>query len=121
MFQVKIIDWFSAGHCLRGYRGECEKIHGHNFKVELVVEGENLNSIGLLIDFKELKQILKNTLSELDHSMLNEHPFFSKNNPSSENLAKYIFENLKNKLPKGLKLAQTWVWESEKAGAGYQP
>ena len=119
MWQVKVIDWFSAGHQLRGYQGKCEALHGHNFRVEVVVEGEELDSCGLLIDFKELKKILGEVLAELDHSHLNQLPAFEQENPSSENLAKYIFEKLNALLPSGIKLKEVWVWESEKAGAGY--
>ncbi len=119
MWQIKIIDWFSAGHQLRGYQGRCEALHGHNFRVEVVVEGEELDKCGLLIDFKELKKFLSQILEELDHTHLNQLPPFEQENPSSENLAKYIFEKLSALLPSMVNLKEVWVWESEKAGAGY--
>lgn len=120
MYRLKITDWFSAGHQLKGYQGECEELHGHNFKVELIVAGRKLNSIGLLVDFKELKKLLSQVLEELDHKVLNHLPSFRKSNPSSENIARYISEKISSRLPKGVKLIEVWVWESESAGASYQ-
>jgi len=121
MWRIKVIDWFSAGHQLRGYQGKCEALHGHNFRVEVVVEGDKLDEVGLLIDFKRLKRLLVEILGELDHTFLNELEAFSQQNPSSELIAKYIYEKLAERIPEGVRLKEVWVFESEKAGAGYSP
>jgi len=121
MFKLKVQDYFSSAHYLKDYKGPCEKIHGHNWKVELVVEGSELNSTDILIDFSILKNILKEVLSELDHKLLNEIPYFKNTNPSSERLAEYIFKKVKEKLssyPK-VKVKEVTVFETEKAGVTY--
>ncbi len=121
MFEITIEDNFSSAHYLRNYNGACENLHGHNWKVIVTVEGEKLDETGLLIDFKELKKILKHILQELDHKLLNDIPFFQKNNPSSENIARYIFENLKKALKQKseLKVKKVTVFENEKTSASY--
>ena len=119
MYHLKITDSFSAAHQLKGYRGKCEKLHGHNFKVEIIVKGEKLDKTGLLIDFKKLKKILNQTLETLDHQLLNQIPEFKKNNPSSENIAKYIFNKISPKLPENVTLYQVSVFESDTASASY--
>jgi len=118
-FEIKIIRYFSAAHSLRGYKGKCEELHGHNWKVEVLVSSPKLNSLGMVLDFKELKDKLNKVLSLLDHRYLNEIDFFKKFNPTSENIARYIFENLKkNNL--NVKLEAVTVWESEDASATYK-
>ena len=120
MFELTVRDEFSAAHQLRGYEGACENLHGHNWKVEVVVRGSRLNEIGILIDFKELKKALKEILSELDHRHLNEHPAFKDRNPSSENLARFIFERLEEKLAgKPVEVFRVTVCETERACASY--
>ncbi len=121
MFQLKVIDSFASAHQLREYQGQCENLHGHNWKVEAVVEGRELDNRGLLLDFKELKRALKEVLEELDHRFLNDHPFFQKNNPTSENLAFFIFKRLEEimRVHPGIKVKAVTVWESERAGATY--
>jgi 6-pyruvoyltetrahydropterin/6-carboxytetrahydropterin synthase len=94
MFQVWVEESFAAGHALRGYRGKCENIHGHNYKVRVTLEGEALNSIGLLCDFKELKDAIHTTIRKLDHQFLNEVAPFDQLNPSAENLARYFHEEV---------------------------
>ena len=116
---LKIIDTFSAAHFLKNYKGACENLHGHNWKVELEVKGSKLDQTGLLIDFKELKKILKEILEELDHKLLNEKPPFNRINPSSENIAKFIFDKVSKKLPPHVQVKSVTVWESEKACATY--
>jgi len=121
MYRLKVQDYFSSAHYLRNYKGACENLHGHNWKVELVVEGETLNETELLIDFKDLKRVLKEVLSELDHRLINELPYFKEKNPSSENLARYIFEKVKEKLrayPQ-VRVKEVTVFETEKASATY--
>ncbi|WP_022853003.1 6-carboxytetrahydropterin synthase QueD [Thermodesulfatator atlanticus] len=120
MFELTVKDEFAAAHYLRNYPGACERPHGHNWKVEIAVCGTELNEIHVLIDFKDLKRFLKEVLEELDHRDLNEHPAFQDKNPSSENIARFIFENLKEKLaPYPVKLVRVSVWETERSCASY--
>jgi len=116
MYEVKVIDQFSAAHKLREYEGKCENLHGHNWKVEVCVRGEKLDKIGMVIDFKELKAVLGKVLGELDHCYLNDLSYFKKVNPTSENIAKFIFDNLK--LAK-LSASSVSVWESSNSCATY--
>lgn len=120
MFILKVIKTFSAAHNLRDYKGKCEKLHGHNWKVEVEVPGKKLGKSGMLIDFHDLKKKLEDILTEFDHGYLNEiHPF-DKINPTSENLAKYIFESLTcNLSPVTCHLSKVTVWESDTACASY--
>ncbi|BAU22781.1 6-pyruvoyl tetrahydrobiopterin synthase [Caldimicrobium thiodismutans] len=121
MYRLKVQDHFSSAHYLRNYQGACENLHGHNWKVELVVEGEKLNEIDILLDFKDIKKILKEVLSELDHRLINELPYFQEKNPSSENIARYIFDRVKDKLKvfEGVRVKEVTVFETEKASATY--
>lgn len=121
MYRLKVKDSFSSAHYLKNYQGACENLHGHNWMVELIVEGETLNNIEILIDFKELKGILKEVLEELDHRLINEHPFFQERNPSSENLAFFIFQRVKEKLNSypQVRVKEVTVYETEKASATY--
>ena len=115
MYRLKVTDHFAAAHQLLGYEGKCEGLHGHNWKVEVNLEGENLDKIGLLIDFKVLKKMLKDLLEELDHKMLNELEPFQEINPSSELIARYIYNKLKKDIPGNVELTSVSVWESETA------
>jgi 6-pyruvoyltetrahydropterin/6-carboxytetrahydropterin synthase len=119
MYRVAVHDHFSSAHQLKGYRGKCEDVHGHNWKVELEVEGETLDHIGMLVDFRMMKDILKNVIDELDHRMLNEIEPFNKINPSSELLAQHIFQKVRNALGAGVKVYSISVWESENSRAVY--
>lgn len=111
------MDYFSSAHNLRGYEGNCERLHGHNWKVEVELQGDKLDNIGMLVDFKILKRSLKKILDELDHTYLNEHNYFKDVNPTSENMAKYIFDRLKNDF--GDLVYKVSVWESHNAVAEY--
>ena len=97
MFELTVKAEFEAAHNINGYNGKCQRLHGHNWSVEALVEGYALDELGMLVDFKVLKTELNKVLEELDHRYLNELPFFSKGenkNPTAENLARYIFEKL---------------------------
>lgn len=121
MYLLKIITRFAAAHKLRGYEGKCENLHGHNWKVEVSVLSNKLNEIGLVLDFREIKGVANKVIQELDHNCLNEIQFFSNINPSSENIAKYIFDRLSGEFgKKGVRLAKVTVWESEDASASYE-
>jgi len=96
MFHIFIKSHFSAGHHLRDYPGNCERPHGHNWKVEVTVKADSLDNLGMGLDFKALKNEVNKVLDTLDHHDLNEHVDFQSVNPSSENIAVYIFNNLQN-------------------------
>ena len=120
MFELKVITGFAAAHQLRNFRGNCEKLHGHNWKVEVILSGDKLNETGLLIDFREVKEATDRILKELDHSFLNDLPRFKNENPSSENIAAYLFEKLSGELNDNhLKVTKVTAWESDSACASY--
>ena len=93
MFEVTVEAGFSSGHYLRNYRGKCENPHGHNYKVFITLQGNDLDEAGLLLDFKLLKQVMRPVVDYLDHKMINElEPFVTEINPSAENLARYFYQ-----------------------------
>jgi len=120
MYEVTIIKSFSAAHLLAEIGGKCEELHGHNFKVEVTVAAEELNSNGLLIDFRFLKKVLVEILEEIDHKYLNTLTSFAGKNPSAENIAKYIFEKMDLKVKTaGVNIVRIKIWESENAAVTY--
>ena len=122
MYQVSIETHFSAAHRLRNYKGLCENLHGHNWKVEATVCSEKLDDAGMVIDFNILKQKTKAIVDVLDHQYLNEIDPFKETNPSSENVAAYIFSRLSLALKKDpVKLISVSVWESDKSKATFSP
>lgn len=98
MFEITVEAGFSSGHYLRDYQGKCENPHGHNYRVLVTLQGAELDTSGLLLDFKELKKVLRPTVEYLDHQMINDLEPFTILNPSAENLAKYFFENTADQL-----------------------
>jgi 6-pyruvoyltetrahydropterin/6-carboxytetrahydropterin synthase len=98
MFQVTVERTFAAGHYLRDYKGKCENPHGHNYKVRITLEGRELDRAGLLLDFKDLKDVMKRSIERLDHQMINELDPFTRVNPSAENIAKYFYEQTRDDL-----------------------
>jgi len=118
-YRVKVESYFSAAHRLRGYKGKCESLHGHNWKVEVSIVAGSLDQMGLLIDFKKAKAILKRVLGVLDHAFINEIPYFKKYNPTSEIVAEYIFNNYKKKIKPPLVLESVSVWETPGSCATY--
>ena len=122
MYQVSVEHHFDAAHFLRGYQGKCEALHGHRFKVVVKVESSEVNDIGMVYDFTELKRHLGDVLSRFDHTCLNDVAPFDRINPSSENLAITIYEELKLKLagvPVSLSCVE--VWESPQSWVSYSP
>ncbi|MFH1411325.1 MAG: 6-carboxytetrahydropterin synthase QueD [Candidatus Omnitrophota bacterium] len=118
MYTIKIREHFSSAHNLRGYKGKCEELHGHNWEVEAAVSSEELDRTGMVMDFKDLKGILSGILSELDHKHLNVLEPFKELNPTSENIAKYIHGRLRSACS-GAEVRYVTVWETEKASATY--
>jgi 6-pyruvoyltetrahydropterin/6-carboxytetrahydropterin synthase len=120
MYELKIISQFAAAHQLREFEGACEKLHGHNWKVEVYVTGKKLEKNGLLIDFRMIKDATKRVLDRLDHKFLNELEPFTSLNPSSENIACHIFKSLSRELDDDtVKITKVTAWESDSACASY--
>jgi 6-pyruvoyltetrahydropterin/6-carboxytetrahydropterin synthase len=120
MFEVSIETSFSAAHRLNNYRGNCEALHGHNWKVQVTVETAALNEIGLGIDFRELKEKTRKVLSLFDHVLLNDLAPFKDINPSSEAIARYLFIELKREITvPPVRLKKVSVWESDKSWVTY--
>jgi 6-pyruvoyltetrahydropterin/6-carboxytetrahydropterin synthase len=126
MFEVTVEETFAAGHALRNYRGKCENVHGHNYRVRVTLEGEELDQAGLLVDFAELKRILREAIEKFDHQFLNDVPPFDKLNPSAENMARYFHQQMTSRLdggqrPSAVRVAAVKLWETDTATATYRP
>jgi len=120
MFELMVETQFASAHQLRGYKGSCERLHGHNWKVQIFVLAERLNEIDIAIDFHELKKLAEEVIMPLDHGFLNDIFPFTEKNPSSENIAKWIYDSLRKKLDNDdVNLSAVTVWESETASATY--
>lgn len=122
MFQVSVEETFSAGHALRGYKGKCENVHGHNYRVQITLEGPELDNIGLLVDFTHVKRVMRELIKRLDHQFINDLEPFTTVNPSAENMAKYFFEEVSKELkemPPGAKVKDVVIWETDTANARY--
>ncbi|HMK60367.1 MAG TPA: 6-carboxytetrahydropterin synthase QueD [Dissulfurispiraceae bacterium] len=120
MYTLSIETKFASAHQLREYNGKCENLHGHNWKVQVVVSSRSLNKIGIAIDFTDLRRVANEVIGSLDHICLNDLPQFADVNPSSENISRWIFESLKeNFAAYNVTLKSITVWESETAAATY--
>lgn len=122
MFELKILSHFSAAHQLTMVAKKCENLHGHNWKVEVCVKGEQLNEAGVLVDFGVIKGYVKTIMRRLDHQFLNDLPYFQNDAPSSEVLAVYIAKSLQEMIDvPGVKVSRVTTWESDDACATYFP
>jgi 6-pyruvoyltetrahydropterin/6-carboxytetrahydropterin synthase len=122
MFEISVEYTFAAGHALRNYKGKCEHVHGHNYKVQVTLAGDKLNAAGLLMDFVELRAQIKGLVGKLDHRFLNDIPPFDQLNPSAENLAKYICDGIEPQARnQGLKVHGVTIWETDTTSATYRP
>jgi 6-pyruvoyltetrahydropterin/6-carboxytetrahydropterin synthase len=124
MFEVSVEDTFSAGHALRGYKGKCENVHGHNYRVRVTLQSPQLDAIGLLVDFTELKRALREIMGRLDHQFVNDLEPFKTVNPSAENLAKYFYDEVTRllpALPPGARVTDVIIWETDTSRAQYRP
>jgi 6-pyruvoyltetrahydropterin/6-carboxytetrahydropterin synthase len=123
MFEVSVEHTFAAGHALRNYKGKCENVHGHNYRVQVVVRGETLDESGMLADFVELKRLLRAISEPLDHVFLNDIDPFRTENPSAENIARYICEKMQQGLKQAnpVQVAEVKVWETDIQSATYKP
>tara|TARA_B100001971_G_C17644379_1_gene264942 strand:+ start:39 stop:410 length:372 start_codon:yes stop_codon:yes gene_type:complete len=120
MYKIKVIQYFSAAHFLRNYKGKCENLHGHNWKVEVAISGDELDTSGMILDFGDLKMQVTEVLDELDHHNLNDLDYFKEHNPSSEEIARYIYYKLKAKISgKERSLEEVVIWETQNSCATY--
>jgi len=124
MFEVAVEQSFASAHALRNYKGRCENVHGHNWKVRVVIEGEKLDATGMLVDFLDVKSLLGEILDRIDHQFLNEIPPFDVVNPSAENIAEYFYQQLTCRLsetPVPVRIREVKIWETEIQSATYRP
>lgn len=123
MYEVTVERSFAAGHYLRNYKGKCENPHGHNYKVQVTLRGAELDKAGLLLDFKDVKDVMKNVIERLDHQMLNDIEPFRHLNPSAENIAKYFFDHTNDQLRSltngRVAVKDVTVWETDLTMARY--
>ena len=124
MFEVSVEQSFAAGHALRNYKGKCENIHGHNWRVQVVIEGEQLDGTGLLVDFIDVKDLMGSVIARLDHQFLNEVAPFDVTNPSAENIAEYFYQKMSAGLtatPVRVRIREVKIWETDIQSATYRP
>jgi 6-pyruvoyltetrahydropterin/6-carboxytetrahydropterin synthase len=123
MFEVTVEETFAAGHALRNYHGKCESLHGHNYRVQVTLQGAELDSTGLLVDFVQVKKLLQTVVDRLDHQFLNDLAPFDSLNPSAENIARYFYDELSGGLNRdsGVTLRQIKIWETDTTSATYRP
>jgi 6-pyruvoyltetrahydropterin/6-carboxytetrahydropterin synthase len=120
LYTLKVVSDFASAHSLRGYPGDCRKLHGHNWKLEVEAAATELDELGMAIDFKELKRIVRKVTDELDHSYLNEIAPFDTINPTAENMAAYIFRRLGEELDNPrVRISAVTLWETERACVRY--
>jgi len=123
MYEVTVEETFAAGHYLRNYKGKCENPHGHNYKIRVTLVGSELDKAGLLVDFKDLKDVMKHVIERLDHQMLNDIEPFTTLNPSAENLSKYFYDetnaHLKSATRGRVRVKDVTVFETETTTATY--
>ena len=124
MFEVTVEQTFAAGHALRNYKGKCENVHGHNFKVQVRIEGQRLDDSGMLVDFIDVKNVMRKVIERLDHQFLNEVSPFDVKNPSAENIAEYFHVEMTSGLaetPVPVRISEVRVWETDIQSASYRP
>lgn len=120
-FEVYVKSCFSAAHSLKGYSGDCAMVHGHNWMVEVFVRCAELDALGIGVDFRDIKAAVKEVLAGLDHRYLNDLPLFSEQNPSSENIARFLYKELSGRLnTQNIRISKVKVSETPEAGAFYR-
>lgn len=122
MYELKVITNFSAAHQLKNFKGACENLHGHNWKIEVCVTSDTVNEAGVIVDFRALKKHMNAIVADLDHKFLNDLDPFKDQNPSSENIARYVSEQMALSLNSPqIKVSRVTAWESETSCATYYP
>lgn len=121
-YEISVLAGFAAAHNLRTYKGSCESLHGHNYKVEVTLGCDRLDADGMVYDFKDLKRIIKEVADRFDHLYINEVPPFTEENPTAENLSHYFFDEIGRRVQDArVKVTQTIVWETDIYAATYRP
>ncbi len=120
MFEICVEHTFAAGHALRNYYGKCENVHGHNYRVQVAIEGNDVDENGLLYDFADLKKRVRATSEYLDHQFINDLKPFDRINPSAENIARFICQEVQKDLT-NVEIAYVRVWETDTSVATYRP
>ncbi len=124
MFEVAVEQDFASAHALRNYKGRCENVHGHNWKVRVVIAGEKLDETGMLVDFLDVKDLMAGIIDTIDHQFLNEIPPFDVVNPSAENIAEYFYTRMAEGLramPMPVRVTEVKIWETAIQSATYRP
>jgi 6-pyruvoyltetrahydropterin/6-carboxytetrahydropterin synthase len=123
MFEVSVEHTFAAGHALRNYKGKCENVHGHNYRIQVTLRGPQLDATGMLADFVELKRVLRAISEPLDHVFINDLPPFDTLNPTAENMARYFAEKMAEelKVTVPVEVAEVKVWETDIQSATWRP
>jgi 6-pyruvoyltetrahydropterin/6-carboxytetrahydropterin synthase len=121
MFEVSVEQTFAAGHALRNYKGKCENVHGHNYRVLVTIAGEQLDEAGLLVDFLDVKRLMGGAIEYLDHRFINDLPPFDAINPSAENIAKYFYDRVSPGMKGNVRISEVRVWETDTSSAVYRP
>ena len=119
MYKLRVGTTFAAAHHLRDYHGQCENLHGHNWRIEVILGAPKLSKNGMVLDFRDIKQRLAAITRTFDHRYLNELPEFANVNPTTENVSRLIFERLSQDLPNGVSVLEVSSWESEGCAATY--
>jgi len=119
MFEIELEEFFAAAHSLREYEGNCERLHGHNWKVRLILAARRQDQLGMVIDFRRAKRVLDEVLGALDHQYLNDLQYFKEQNPTTENVARYVYDEVAKRLPEGVMVKRVTAWESERCAATY--
>ncbi len=119
MYRIFIETHFASSHQLHGYEGKCRVLHGHTWKVRVDVVSDQINEIGISYDFKALKSVAESVIQKLDHTHINQVPPFDKENPTAENIARFIYREIKSLLPSPIGIQEVTVWESDSHGVSY--
>lgn len=119
MYRIFIETHFAASHQLHGYEGQCRVLHGHTWKVRVEVETDQIDEVGISFDFKELKAITESVIKRLDHHHINDIPPFDKENPTAENLSRYVYQEVKKQLSSPVCISKVTLWESANYAVSY--
>ena len=120
MYIIAVDSHFASSHQIVGYDGKCSNMHGHTWKIKVEVKADQVDKIGICFDFKSLKELINTIVDDLDHQNLNSLEPFKDKNPTAENIACYLYQTIKEKLPEKIEIYQVTVWESEKYSVIYR-
>lgn len=121
MYLLELVENFSAAHALRNYPGVCARIHGHNWRLKVGLKCDTADENGMTVDYAVLRKVLTDLIAEFDHNLFNDHPYFSKVNPTSEKICEYFYAELEKKFPVSVKMNFVQIWETENFSVVYKP